>query len=284
MSGQSCLAFRWFSPIISKLNILFLGKRWKDYNTSTCGRKIINNSYENTGLQLLDRWRVSSIEFLIAYNLRSKIPFVSISHVEGKAPMIGPIAPSDDSKRTVHFSQPNTSRHDLWIGPQVFHIMFDTIEVTVNTKSTYHRLLYTLHVLSFDDDISLFSISVCLSGLTILSSCKSLLLSLSSIFAHPVRCRNFFWDHFLKELRYQAQLGNQAFWWFVYNFILTSPDWMGTGKGTFLLLAREKTNGKLSINPIFFLFSRERILPYLAALRSNTNLLPLAKIRFLREF
>ena len=33
---------------------------------------------------------------------------------------------------------------------------------------------------------------------------------------------------------------------------------MGTGKGTFLLLAREKTNGKLSINP-FFLFSCERI-------------------------
>ena len=56
---------------------------------------------------------------------------------------------------------------------------------------------------------------------------------------------------------------------------------MGTGKGTFLLLAREKTNGKLSIIPIFFSFSRERILPYLAALRSNTNLLPLAKIRFL---
>ena len=23
--------------------------------------------------------------------------------------------------------------------------------------------------------------------------------------------RNFFWDHFLKELRYQAPLGNQAF-------------------------------------------------------------------------
>ena len=60
--------------------------------------------------------------------------------------------------------------------------------------------------------------------------------------------RNFFLDHFLKELRYQVQLGNQAFWWFVYNSILTSPDWlkcdwMGTGKGTFLLLAREKTNG-----------------------------------------
>ena len=127
------------------------------------------------------------LNFLNACYLWSKIPFVSISHVEGKAPMIGPIAPSDDSKRTVHFSQPNTSRHDLWIGPQVFHIMFDTIEVTVNTNSTYHRLLYTLHVLSFDDDISLFSTSVCLSGLTISSSCKGLLLSLSSIFAHPVR-------------------------------------------------------------------------------------------------
>ena len=106
---------------------------------------------------------------------------------------------------------------------------------------------------------------------------------------HRAASRNFFWDPFLKELRHQAQLGNQAFWWFVNNSILTSPDWlkcdwMGTGKGTFLLLAREKTNGKLSINPIFFLFSRERILPYLAALRSNTNLLPLAKIRFLREF
>ena len=25
--------------------------------------------------------------------------------------------------------------------------------------------------------------------------------------------KNFFWDHFLKELRNQAQLGNQAFWW-----------------------------------------------------------------------
>ena len=58
---------------------------------------------------------------------------------------------------------------------------------------------------------------------------------------------------------------------------------MGTGKGTFLLLAREKTNGKLSINPIFFSFSRERILPYLAALRSNTNLLPLAKIGYSRS-
>ena len=42
-----------------------------------------------------------------------------------------------------------------------------------------------------------------------------------------------------------------------FNSTLTSPDWLkcdwrGTGKGTFLLLAREKTNGKLSINLIFF--------------------------------
>ena len=41
-----------------------------------------------------------------------------------------------------------------------------------------------------------------------------------------------------------------------FNSTLTSPDWLkygwrGTGKGTFLLLAREKTNGKLSINLIF---------------------------------
>ena len=51
--------------------------------------------------------------------------------------------------------------------------------------------------------------------------------------------------HFPKELRHQAQLGNQAFWWLVNNSTLTSPDWlkcdwMGTGKGTFLLLAQEK--------------------------------------------
>ena len=70
--------------------------------------------------------------------------------------------------------------------------------------------------------------------------------------------RNSFWDHFLKELRHQAQLGNQAFWWFN-NSTLTSPDWLkcdwrGTGKETFLLLAREKTNGKLSINPIYPMF------------------------------
>ena len=42
--------------------------------------------------------------------------------------------------------------------------------------------------------------------------------------------------------------------------------------------------GSYLLTLFFFKFSRERILPYFAALRSNTNLLPLAKIRFLREF
>ena len=28
---------------------------------------------------------------------------------------------------------------------------------------------------------------------------------------HVTAGKNFFWDHFLKELRHQAQLGNQAF-------------------------------------------------------------------------
>ena len=40
-------------------------------------------------------------------------------------------------------------------------------------------------------------------------------------------CRIFFWDHFLKELRHQAQLGNQAFWWFVtilFNSIVIRLD------------------------------------------------------------
>ena len=39
--------------------------------------------------------------------------------------------------------------------------------------------------------------------------------------------RIFFGDHFLKELRHQAQLGNQAFWWFVtilFNSIVIRLD------------------------------------------------------------
>ena len=85
-------------------------------------------------------------------------------------------------------------------------------------------------------------------------------------------CRNFFWDHFPKELRHQAQLGNQAFWGFVNKFTLTSPDWLkcdwrGTGKGTFLSLGREKINGKLSVNLFFFCNFRGKEY-YLISLRS----------------
>ena len=46
------------------------------------------------------------------------------------------------------------------------------------------------------------------------------------VFSIPARrpwCSN---SHFPKELRHQAQLGNQAFWWFVNNSTLTSPDWL----------------------------------------------------------
>ena len=45
----------------------------------------------------------------------------------------------------VHVSQPNTTRQGLWIGPHVFHMKFETIEVRVNTNRIYHRRLYTLH-------------------------------------------------------------------------------------------------------------------------------------------
>ena len=89
------------------------------------------------------------------------------------------------------------------------------------------------------------------------------------------RKAEIFWDHFLKELKHQAQLGNQAFWWHVDNSSLTSPDWLycdwrRTGKGTFLSLAREKTSGKLSIILFFFFFFRNfRVKEYyLTSLRS----------------
>ena len=68
----------------------------------------------------------------------------------------------------------------------------------------------------------------------------------------------FFQDHFLKELRYQAQLGNQAFSWFVYNSTLTSPQLVevrwggGHREGNIFVTCTRKTNGKSSINPIFF--------------------------------
>ena len=63
----------------------------------------------------------------------------------------------------------------------------------------------------------------------------------------------FFQDHFLKELRYQAQLGNQAFSWFVYNSTLTSPQLVEVQwGGNIFVTCTRKTNGKSSINPIFF--------------------------------
>ena len=90
----------------------------------------------------------------------------------------------------------------------------------------------------------------------------------SVVYTHS---RNFFWDHSLEELRHQAQLGNQAFWWHINNSSLTFRDWLkcnwrGIGKGTFLLLAREKSNGKLSIIPFFCNFREKEY--YLISLRS----------------
>ena len=54
----------------------------------------------------------------------------------------------------------------------------------------------------------------------------------------------------------------------------------GQGREHFCYLREKKQMGSYLLTLFFFSFSRERILPYLAALRSNTNLLPLAKIRF----
>ena len=58
----------------------------------------------------------------------------------------------------------------------------------------------------------------------------------------------------------------------------------GQGREHFCYLREKKQMGSYLLTLFFLSFSRERILPYLAALRSNTNLLPLAKTRFLREF
>ena len=95
---------------------------------------------------------------------------------------MGPIDPNEDNRRTVHVSQPNTTRQGLWIGPHVFHMRFDTIDVRVNTKRIYHRRLYTLHFLAFGHDKSglLSSIWVLFSARC---ACKRLLLS--SLFMLP---------------------------------------------------------------------------------------------------
>ena len=118
--------------------------------------------------------------------VKRKIPFLSSSHVEGKAPIIAPIDPNEDNKRTVHFSQPNTSLQGLWMGLHVFHIMLDTIEVSVNTKRMHHRLLYTLYFLAFEHDNSGFPLSVCELG--VICPPKRLLFSLSAmVVAHYSR-------------------------------------------------------------------------------------------------
>ena len=84
--------------------------------------------------------------------------------------------------------------------------------------------------------------------------------------------RNFFWDHFLKELRHQAQSGNQAFWWFVNNSILTSPDWLkcdgwGQGREHFCYL-REKKQMRSYLLTLFFFFNFRVKEYYLISLRS----------------
>ena len=59
----------------------------------------------------------------------------------------------------------------------------------------------------------------------------------------------------------------------------------GQGRGHFCHLRGKKQVGSYLLSFFFFFFSkfsRERILPYLAALRSYANILSLAKIRFLR--
>ena len=108
------------------------------------------------------------------------LPFVSISHVDGIKPRIGPIAPNEDNSRTVHVSQPKTTRQGRWIGPHVFHMKFDKMEVHVNTNRMYHRRLYTLHFLVSRHDRSGSSSSSW--GLSLVKSpCKRLLFSFSSI-------------------------------------------------------------------------------------------------------
>ena len=128
------------------------------------------------------RLTAKSSNTLNEYDARQLVPFVSISHVEGIKPRMGPIDPNEDNRRTVHVSQPNTTRQGLWIGPHVFHMKFDTIDVRVNTKRIYHRRLYTLHFLAFGHDKSglLSSIWVLFSTTC---ACKRLLLS--SLFMLP---------------------------------------------------------------------------------------------------
>ena len=81
---------------------------------------------------------------------------------------------------------------------------------------------------------------------------------------------DFFWDHFLKKLRHQAQLGNQAFWWFN-NFTLTSPTgWSAVGGGQrrkhFCYLREKKQMGSYLLTICFCNFRGKEY--YLISLRS----------------
>ena len=94
--------------------------------------------------------------------------------------------------------------------------------------------------------------------------------------------KNFFWDHFLKELRHQAQLGNQAFWWreqfFTHHPRLVEVYLEGDREGNIFVTCvgkkqmrsyllpffcccnfPEKTNGKLSITFFCVIFAGNNI-------------------------
>ena len=114
------------------------------------------------------------------YARQLSLPFVSISQVEGIKPKMAPTDPNEDNRRTVHVSQPNTTRQGLWIGPHVFHMKFNTIEVRENTNRIYHRRLYTLHFLAFWHARSGLSSSSWVLLLAV-CPCMRLLFSSSSI-------------------------------------------------------------------------------------------------------
>ena len=78
------------------------------------------------------------------------------------------------------------------------------------------------------------------------------------------------WDHFLKELRHRAQLGNQAFWWFVNNSTPPPTGWSAIGGGQggehFCYLREKKQMGSYLITLFFCDFRGKEY--YLISLRS----------------
>ena len=79
------------------------------------------------------------------------------------------------------------------------------------------------------------------------------------------------WDHFLKELRHRAQLGNQAFWWIVNNSTPPPTGWSAIGGGQggehFCYLREKKQMGSYLIT-LFFLCDFRGKEYYLVSLRS----------------